>query len=244
MGKTDRVHRDSPAEAAVPAGRRAAARLARSVSAVSGRRPARAGLAVHGLRDPVLPSGLSARQPDPRLERFRLPRPVGSRERAAARDEQLPRVDGPAVSGAVRGIVRARHQRLAGHDQGRRGHDRRARVRRRLGRRAAAGRAHRQARRRRRIRAGRPGGGRPAEPRRPLGHRVRARRSDRRAAALRHPRVQAREEVPRTPAGRHARRGRDVPDQRQRRRRTCRCPSCARASRPSCSPAGRRFRAI
>ena len=83
---------------------------------------------------------------------------------------------------------------------------------------ASAGGAHRQARRRRRIGARGPRGRRSVEPRRPLGHGLRARGSHRRAAALRHPGVQAREEIPGAPADRHARRRRDVPDQRQRRR--------------------------
>jgi glutamate synthase (NADPH/NADH) small chain len=42
---------------------------------------------------------LSARQPDPRLERPRLPRPLGRGERAAPPHEQLPRVHGPPLSG-------------------------------------------------------------------------------------------------------------------------------------------------
>ena len=77
-------------------------------------------------------------------------------ERAAARDEQLPRVHRPAVPGAVRGRVRARHQRAAGHDQADRGRDRRPRVGGRLAH-AAASRAAQdgQARRGRRLRAGR-----------------------------------------------------------------------------------------
>ena len=164
--------------------------------------PARAGVALHGLRDPVLSSGLPTRQPDSGLERFRLSRPVGGGDRPAARDEQLSRVDGPPVPRAVRGIVRARHQRLAvtikavevtiierAFDEGW------------VVARPPAD-ADRQARRRRRFRASRPGRRRPAESRGPLGDRLRARRSHRRPAALRHPGIQAREEVPRTPAGR------------------------------------------
>ena len=50
----------------------------------------------------------------------------------------------------------------------------------------AAGDAHLEEGRGRRLRAGRPGGGRSAESRRPLGHRLREVRSDRRPAALRH----------------------------------------------------------
>ena len=45
---------------------------------------------------PVLPRGLPARQPDPGLERPRLPRRLARRDRPAARDQQLPRVHRPA----------------------------------------------------------------------------------------------------------------------------------------------------
>ena len=55
----------------------------------------RAGRALHGLRHPVLPPGVPARQPDPRLERPGLPGPLADRDRPAARDEQLPRVHRP-----------------------------------------------------------------------------------------------------------------------------------------------------
>ena len=40
------------------------------------------------------------------------------RDRSAARDEQLSRVHRPDLSGAVRGVLRARHQRRPGDDQG------------------------------------------------------------------------------------------------------------------------------
>ena len=60
-------------------------------------------------------------------------------DRAAARDQQLPGVHRPPLPGAVRGLVRARHQRRPGHDQAHRAGDRRARVRRGLDRAAAAG---------------------------------------------------------------------------------------------------------
>ena len=66
--------------------------------------------------------------------------------------------------------------------------------------RAAAGDAHGQARGGRRLGTGGPRGRGAAESRRPLGHGVRARRSHRRPAPLRHPRVQAREAVPRSAA--------------------------------------------
>ena len=60
-------------------------------------------------------------------------------DRSAARHQQLSRVHRPALPGAVRGLVRARHQRRSGHDQADRAVDRRARLRRRLDRAAAAG---------------------------------------------------------------------------------------------------------
>ena len=78
----------------------------------------RPGRALHGLRHSVLPPGLPAREPDPGLERPRLPRPVADGDRAAARDEQLPGVHRTAVPGAVRGLVRAGDQQRPGHDQG------------------------------------------------------------------------------------------------------------------------------
>ena len=162
---------------------------------------ARAGRAVHGLRHPVLPRGLPARQPHSRLERPRLPRSLAERDRAAARDQQLPGVHGTPVPRAVRGLVRARHQQRRGDDQGDRERDHRARVRGRLDRRRpAVAAAHRQARRRGGLRTGGSRGGRPAEPRGAPGDRVRAGRSHRRAAALRHSRVQARKDGARTPA--------------------------------------------
>ena len=111
----------------------APARLARGLRAVR-RPPARdAGRALHGLRHPVLQQRLPARQPDPRLERPRLPRPLARRDRPPARDQQLPRVHRPAVPGAVRGGVRARHQRRPGDDQAGRGGDHRPGVGRRAG---------------------------------------------------------------------------------------------------------------
>ena len=45
-----------------------------------------AGRALHGLRHPVLPHRLPAREPHPRVERPRVPRPLAGRERPAARD--------------------------------------------------------------------------------------------------------------------------------------------------------------
>ena len=77
----------------------------------------------------------------------------------------------------------------------------------------------RQTGRGRRVRPGRPGGGRRSESGGPCGHRLRARRPHRRAAALRHPRIQDGEALPR-PAAVGPRTGRDrLPHQRRRRRR-------------------------
>ena len=59
--------------------RRAAPRLPRGLHPVPRATSSAAGRAVHGLRHPVLPPGLPARQPDPRLERPGLPRPVARR---------------------------------------------------------------------------------------------------------------------------------------------------------------------
>ena len=104
-----------------------------------GRGAARAGRALHGVRHPVLPQRLPARQPHPGLERPRLPRPLARRDPPAARDEQLPRVHRAAVPGAVRGRLRAGDPRgRRGHDQADRELDHRPRVGRGLGRAAAA----------------------------------------------------------------------------------------------------------
>ena len=84
--------------------------------------PAQAGRALHGLRDAVLPHGQADRrdglglpdqQPDPRVERPRLPRPVAGGGRPAPPDEQLPRVHRPRLPRPVRGLLHARAQRRA-----------------------------------------------------------------------------------------------------------------------------------
>ena len=79
--------------------------------AAPARRAARAGRALHGVRRPVLPQRLPARESHPRLERPRLPRPLPRGARPAAPHEQLPRVHRPALPRAVRGGVRARDRR-------------------------------------------------------------------------------------------------------------------------------------
>ena len=91
------------------------------------------GRALHGLRRAVLPRGLPAGQPHPRLERPRLPRQVARGDRAAARDQQLPRVHRADLPGAVRVGVRAGDQRRSGDDRADRAGDHRAGLRRRAG---------------------------------------------------------------------------------------------------------------
>ena len=165
-----------------------------------------AGRPVHGLRHPVLQQRLPARQPHPRLERPRLPRPLARRDRAAARHQQLPRVHRPAVPGAVRGRVRARHQRRPGHDQAGRGRDHRPGLGRGLGR-ARSAPSVRTGKRVAVIGSG-PAGLAAAQqltPRRPRRGRARAGRPHRRPAALRHPRVQDGEAPPRPAPGPDAR---------------------------------------
>ena len=211
----------------------------RSTSRSRTSRPADPGHPVHGLRHPVLPQRLPARQPDPGVERPGLPRPLARRHRPAARHQQLPGVHRPAVPGAVRGGLRARHQRRPGHHQAGRGRDHRPGLGRGLGRAGAADRAHRQAGRGRRQRA-RPVWPRPSSSPGPATRRgLRARRPHRRAAALRHPRVQDGEAGARPPAGPDGGRGHRVSS-----------PSAdvgvdidgrgaaGDRSTPSCSPAG------
>ena len=110
MGEATGFLKWSRESADAAAGAGAPARLARGVRAVPRRGAAAPGGSLHGLRHPVLQQRLPARQPHPRLERPRLPRQLARRDRAAARDEQLPRVHRSPVPGAVRGRVRARHQ--------------------------------------------------------------------------------------------------------------------------------------
>ena len=145
---------------------------------------------MHGLRHPVLPQRLPARQPDPGVERPGLPLRLGGGRRPAARHQQLPRVHRPALPGAVRVRVRARHQRRTGDDQAGRGGDHRPGVGVRRRRAAAAGGAVRVLGRGGRLGTGRARRGAAADPGRAPGHRLRARRRAWRAAALRHPRVQ------------------------------------------------------
>ena len=89
---------------------------------VRGGDPARAGRPLHGLRHPLLPHrrdgqrpgpGLPDQQPDPRVERPGLPRPVARGDHPPPQDQQLPRVHRPRLPRAVRGLVHAGHQRAS-----------------------------------------------------------------------------------------------------------------------------------
>ena len=189
---------------------------------------------MHGLRHPLLPPGVSAREPDSRLERPRLPERLAGGDRPPPRHEQLPGVHGDAVPRPVRGLVRPRDQRRPGDDQADRARDHRPGFRRRLDRARAAGGPHREAGRRGGLRAGRAGRRAAAPPRWPRGHRVRARRPDRRAPPVRDPRVQDGEACARPAPRSDAGRGGGVYDRGQRggRRRSRASPPGSRRAAP------------
>ena len=215
----------------LPRPRRAGERLPGVPRPAARRRAARPGRALHGVRRAVLPQRLPAGQPHPRLERPRLPRPLARRDRAAARDEQLPRVHRPPVPGAVRGRLRPGDPRgRRGHHQADRELDHRPRVVGGLGRPAAAAAGDRPLGRRRR-RGPRGHGRRPAAaPGGPCGRALRARRVRRRPRPLRRAGLQDREARRGAPRRPDARGGRRRPA-RRRRRRGHHVRRAARASR-------------
>ena len=225
-GSRSRTSRSRGAQEALPRVLRAPVR----------RRRRRAGRALHGLRHPVLHVGLPGQQHHPRLERPRVSPGLEERDRDAALDQQLPRVHRPHLPGAVRGSVRAAHQRRPGRHQVDRARDHRQGVGRRLGARAAGGAQDRQeggggrlGRRRPRLRAA-------ARARRARGHGVREERPHRRPAALRHSGLQAGEGGDRPAPGADARRGRQVPHQRVRRRPGARQGDRQRRARKASRP--------
>ena len=180
---------------------------------------ARAGGALHGLRHPVLQQRLPARQHHPGLQRPRLPRQVGGRARRASTRPTTSRsspgwsvrrpASRPACSASTR--IRSRSSRSSGRSSGAAGTragSGRVRPERRTGRSVAV------------VGSG-PAGLAAAQqltPRRPHRHALREERPHRRAAALRDPRLQAREVGDRPAARAAARGGRDLPDRRARRR--------------------------
>ncbi len=210
-------------------------RLAGGVPAGRRRADPRAGHPLHGLRHPVLPRRLPAGQPHPGLERPGPHRQLGRGDRVAARHQQLPGVHRPALPGAVRGGLRARHRRRPAPvtikqveveiiDRGR-GRD---------GRVDPGPRPSRTGKTRRRWSApARPGWPPRSSSPAPVTTVTVYERDDahRRPAALRHPRLQAGEAAHRPAAGPARRRGRAVRDRRRRRRRRHRRAVARRARR-------------
>ena len=137
-GQADRVHRvPAPAGARPPAARAHPATGARRTRTCDDGALRDQAAALHGLRRPVLPHrrahqrdgvGLPDQQPDPRVERPRLPRPVAGGVDPPPPHEQLPGVHRPRLPGAVRGLLHRGHQRRPGHDQDDRAGDRRPRL--------------------------------------------------------------------------------------------------------------------
>ncbi len=218
-------------EAAEPPTERVAS-LPRVRRASLRRRGEAAGRALHGLRHPVLPDRLSGQQHHSRLERPRLSRRLEARDRRPALDEQLSRVHRPRLPSAVRGRVRAEHQRRSGRHQVDRARDRRI-VRGSSGYVAPQPPATRTGKSRRGRRLGSGGAGlrAAARARRPRRDGVREVRPHRRAAALRHPRLQDGEVAHRSAHRADDRGRRDVPHRRARRRRRRRRPVDRRAAR-------------
>ena len=156
-GQGHGLSRDQAQEVADAPGRRASARLARDLSALPGDELKKQARAVHGLRHPVLPPGLPARQHHPGLERPRLSRALAATRSIVCTPPTTSRSSRARLCPApCEGVVRARDQRRSGDDQGRRGHDHRSRVRRGMGRARAAGRRA-PARRSRSLAPARPG---------------------------------------------------------------------------------------
>ena len=126
MGKPTGFIETQARAAARPQPARAHPGLGRVPRAAPGQEAPGPGRALHGLRHPLLPHRRADRrpghrlphpQPDPGVERPRLPRPLAGGARPPAQDEQLPRVHRPRLPGALRRLVRARHHRPAGHHQ-------------------------------------------------------------------------------------------------------------------------------
>ena len=167
------------------------------------------------------------------------------RDRAAARDQQLPRVHRAAVPGAVRGGVRARDPRgRRGHDQTDRERDHQPRLGGGLGRARAAARA-RPARRSRSSARARPGMAAAQQLRR-AGHRVTLFERDEAIGGLVRfgvPDFKIEKTVVERRVEQLRRRGRRAALRRGRRPRRQRRRSCASASTRSCSRPARACRA-
>ena len=131
------------------------------------RQGAHAGRALHGLRHPVLPHRLPAREPHPRLERPRVPRPLAAtRSTGCTRPTTSP--SSPAGCARRRARPRACSASTSRRSRSSRSRSRSSTAR---GTRAGSRRVpptvqHRQARRGRRLRSGRPRRRAAAHPRR------------------------------------------------------------------------------
>ena len=219
-GRARRLPQGPPRQPARARPGRAPDGLPRVRRHAAGPRAPGAGRALHGVRRALLPQRLPAGQPDPRLERPRLPRPLARRDRPAARDEQLPGVHRAPVPRSVRGGVRARDPRgRRGHDQADRGLDHQPGVGRGVGPRRPAAQPHGADGRGHRRRAGRDGRRPAAQPRGPLRDGLRARRGGRRADPLRRAGLQDREVARRAADPPARRRGRGLRVRRRRRPR-------------------------
>ena len=159
---------------------------------------------------------------------------------APALDEQLPGVHRDGVPGALRAGLRARHQPGSGDDQAGGVGDRAPGLGGGLGEaRSCPSAAPGRSSGRRGLRPGGPGlPPSSSDPRGPHGDAVREERPHRRPAPLRHSGLQAREVGDRPAPGADARGGRGPSRPASTWARTCRRPSCARASTPCCCAMG------
>ncbi len=241
LNTTARSPTRRPVDGADPRLERGLPRRARPCAAADIADPGRP---LHGLRHPVLPPGLPAGQPDPGVERPRLPRRLGGRDRAAARDQQLPGVHRPAVPGAVRVGLRARHQRRAGDDQERRGLDHRPRRGRRAGSRPR--RPERLSGKTVAVVGSGPAGLAAAQQLTRAGHTVAVyERADRIGGLLRYgiPEFKMEKRHLDRRIDQMRARGHRLPHRRRRRRRHRPGSSCGSATTRSCSPRARPSRA-
>ncbi len=193
---------------------------------------------------PFCQTRLPGQQHHPGLERPRVPQQLARGARRAALDQQLPRVHRPRLPGALRGGLHAQHQRRPGDHQVDRARHRRQGLGRGLDR--ARSLPHRKTGQARRRGGLGPRGARlraAARARRPRRGALREERPHRRPAPLRHPRFQDGEAPHRPAHGADARRGRDVPDRRPRRRALPVRSSCSTSSTRWCSPAAPSSRA-
>ena len=173
---------------------------------------AHAGRALHGLRHPVLPHRLPAREPHPRVERPRVPRPTG-RPRASGCTRPTTSPSSPAGCARRRAKRRACSASTSRRSRSSRSRSRSSTAR---GKRAGSCRSSPTSKTGKRVAVvgigpGRARGRAAAHARRPRRHGLRARRPHRRPAALRHPRVQDGEAPPRPARRADGRRGHRVP---------------------------------